>query len=173
MNEDVFLQSQINHAVDLIVESLENGGKILFCGNGGSAADVQHLAAELTGRFYKNRKALHAEVLHMNPSYLTAVANDYSFEVVYERLIEGIGQSKDILFALTTSGNSTNIINAVHKANEIGMHTIVLTGMSGGGIGSIGKLVIKVPSQDVPRVQEAHILLGHIICMFVEEKIFQ
>jgi D-sedoheptulose 7-phosphate isomerase len=109
----------------------------------------------------------------MNPSYLTAVANDYSFEVVYERLIEGIGQPKDILFALTTSGNSTNIINAVHKANEIGMHTIVLTGLSGGEVGSIGKLVIKVPSQDVPRVQEAHILLGHIICMFVEERIFQ
>jgi D-sedoheptulose 7-phosphate isomerase len=172
MEKNFHLQSQVKYAVEVLINSFSNNGKVLFCGNGGSAADAQHLAAELSGRFYKNRKALHAEALHQNTSYLTAVANDYSFDVVYERLIDGIGQPNDVLFALTTSGNSVNIIKAVEKANEIGMYTIVLTGKSGGSIARIGKLIINVPSDNVPRIQEGHMLIGHIICKLVEEKLF-
>ena len=173
LEADIFIQSQILNAAEIIVHSLKSDGKILFCGNGGSAADAQHLAAELSGKFYLNRKALHAEALHLNTSYLTAVSNDYAFEAVYERLIEGIGKPQDILIALTTSGNSLNIIKAVQKANETGMKTIVLTGKSGGEAGDFGSLVIRVPSENVPRIQEVHMLIGHIICQWVEAEFFK
>lgn len=155
-----------------IITSLQKGKRIYFCGNGGSAADAQHLAAELSGRFYTDRPALPAEALHCNTSYLTAVANDYSYEVVYQRLIEGIGQEEDILIGLSTSGNSKNIIRAIESANAKNMITIGLTGSKGGHLKDICQFWIGVPSDDTPRIQESHILLGHIICQMVEERIF-
>nr|HMP32338.1 SIS domain-containing protein [Saprospiraceae bacterium] len=144
LEQDAFMHTQIHYAVDKIVTGLADGGKVMFCGNGGSAADAQHLAAELSGRFYKNRKALRAEALHINTSYLTAVANDYSFDVIYERLIDGIGDKCDVLIALTTSGHSTNIVKAIEKANEIGIFTLVITGNDGGRAAHLGKLVLKI-----------------------------
>jgi len=155
-----------------IITSLQKGKRIYFCGNGGSAADAQHLAAELSGRFYTDRPALPAEALHCNTSYLTAVANDYSYEVVYQRLIEGIGQEDDILIGLSTSGNSKNIIRAIESANAKNMITIGLTGSKGGQLKEICQFWIGVPSDDTPRIQESHILVGHIICQMVEERIF-
>jgi D-sedoheptulose 7-phosphate isomerase len=163
---------RIQDSVDLIAAAFKNGHKILFCGNGGSAADAQHLAAEFSGRFYKDRDALPAEALHCNTSYLTAVANDYSYDVIYSRMIKGIGKSGDILIGLSTSGNSTNIINAFKQAHENGMKTIALTGESGGIMKDFADILINVPSKDTPRIQESHIMIGHIICQLVEEVIF-
>lgn len=155
-----------------IITSLQKGKRIYFCGNGGSAADAQHLAAELSGRFYTDRPALPAEALHCNTSYLTAVANDYSYDVVYQRLIEGIGHEEDVLIGLSTSGNSKNIIRAIESANTKKMITIGLTGSKGGQLKNISQFWIGVPSDDTPRIQESHILVGHIICQMVEERIF-
>ncbi|MEN9522622.1 MAG: hypothetical protein RL065_999 [Bacteroidota bacterium] len=167
-----FILSTIENVVDEIIESLDNGGKILFCGNGGSAADAQHIAAELSGRFYTDRKPLYAEALHVNSSYITAVANDYSYDVVYSRMIEGCGKKGDVLVGISTSGNSKNVIEAIKKANEKGMITISMTGETGGKMKEISKYILNVPSTDTPRIQESHILLGHIICQLVEEKMF-
>src|SRR5688500_2687095 len=158
--------------VELITNALKDGKRIYFCGNGGSAADAQHLAAEFSGRFYTDRKALPAEALHCNTSYLTAVGNDYSFDVIYSRLIDGIGQHGDVLIGLSTSGNSKNIIKAFETAKEKGMVTIGFTGMTGGQLKVVSDYLINVPSTDTPRIQETHILIGHIICQLVEEKIF-
>lgn len=144
----------------------------MFCGNGGSAADAQHLAAELSGRFYLDRKPLKAEALHVNSSYLTAVANDISFDEVYARLVEGSGGESDILVGLSTSGNSQNIINAVEKANSMGITTICFTGESGGRLKAISDLTVRVPSSDTPLIQELHIMLGHTICQIVEARLF-
>jgi D-sedoheptulose 7-phosphate isomerase len=155
-----------------IVTAFKNGNKVLFCGNGGSAADAQHLAAEFSGRFYTDRDALPAEALHCNTSYMTAVANDYSYDVIYSRLIKGIGNKGDVLVGLSTSGNSKNIINAFEVAKEKGMITIGLTGETGGKMKEVSDLLLNVPSTDTPRIQESHILLGHIICQLVEEQIF-
>lgn len=171
--QDIELQTTIMKCVDKIYSALKSGNKILFCGNGGSAADAQHLAAEFSGRFYLDRKALPAEALHVNTSYLTAVANDYSFDVVYSRLVDGIGCEGDILVGISTSGNSKNIINALETANAKGMLTVGMTGESGGQMKNICDLLINVPSNDTPRIQESHILIGHIICQLVEEKYFQ
>ncbi|MFM2224396.1 MAG: hypothetical protein RJA07_598 [Bacteroidota bacterium] len=167
-----FILTTIENVVDEIIESLNNGGKILFCGNGGSAADAQHIAAELSGRFYTDRKPLYAEALHVNSSYITAVANDYSYDVVYSRMIEGCGKKGDVLVGISTSGNSKNVLEALKKANEIGMITIGMTGDSGGKMKELCKYLLNVPSNDTPRIQESHILLGHIICQLVEEKMF-
>jgi D-sedoheptulose 7-phosphate isomerase len=144
----------------------------MFCGNGGSAADAQHLAAELSGRFYKDRKALPSDALHCNTSYLTAVANDYSYDVIYSRLVDGTMNSGDILIGLSTSGNSKNIINAFKTAKEKGIVTIGLTGIVGGEIAVLSDYLINIPSTDTPRIQEAHIMVGHIICELVESKLF-
>lgn len=160
---------KIESAILLISEALQQGNKLLFCGNGGSAADAQHLAAEFSGRFYKDRKAWPAEALHVNTSYLTAVANDYHYDVVYSRLIEGIGRPGDILVAISTSGNSRNIVNAVSMARSIGMKTIGLTGTTGGEMLELCDILLNIPSTDTPRIQEAHIMVGHIICQLVEE----
>jgi D-sedoheptulose 7-phosphate isomerase len=157
---------------DVITKSLKNNGRIYFCGNGGSAADAQHLAAEFSGRFYSDRKALPAEALHCNTSYLTAVANDYSYDVVYARLIEGIAQKGDVLVGLSTSGNSANIFKAFEAARSKGVITIGMTGMSGGTMKSESDYLLNVPSADTPRIQESHILIGHIICQLVEENYF-
>jgi D-sedoheptulose 7-phosphate isomerase len=163
---------KIEKAVDDITGSLRHGNKILFCGNGGSAADAQHLAAEFSGRFYIDRKALPAEALHCNTSYLTAVANDYSYDVVYSRIIEGIGRPGDIIIGLSTSGNSKNIVEAFKAAKKIGMMSIAFTGETGGIMASVCDYLINVPSSITPRIQEAHILVGHIICELVEAEYF-
>ncbi len=162
----------IDKAASTITEAFKKGNSVYFCGNGGSAADAQHLAAEFSGRFYTDRKALPAEALHCNTSYLTAVANDYSFDVIYSRMIDGIGKVGDILIGLSTSGNSANIIKAFEKAKEKKMITIGFTGKSGGKMKDCSDLLINIPSTDTPRIQESHIMTGHIICQLVEEKIF-
>ena len=153
-----------------IVKAFQNGNKVLFCGNGGSAADAQHLAAEFSGRFYTDRDALPAEALHVNTSYLTAVANDYSYDVVYSRIIKGIGKKGDVLVGLSTSGNSGNILKAFEMAKEKGMITVGFTGATGGKMKDLSDFLLNVPSTDTPRIQESHILLGHIICQLVEEQ---
>ena len=162
----------VNDCVVVIVNAFKNGNKVLFCGNGGSAADAQHLAAEFSGRFYIDRDALPAEALHCNTSYLTAVGNDYSFDLIYARLIKGLGKKGDVLIGLSTSGNSANIVNAFEIAKEKEMITIGFTGLTGGLLKEISDHLLNVPSTDTPRIQESHILLGHIICELVEEKLF-
>jgi len=170
--EDENLIARIKESVEKITLALKNGNKLLFCGNGGSAADAQHLAAEFTGRFYRDRKALPAEALHVNTSYLTAVANDYSFDVVYSRLVDGIGNEGDVLVGLSTSGNSKNIVNALETAEKKNMLTIGFTGSSGGEMKNKCQILLNVPSDDTPRIQESHIMIGHIICQLVEENYF-
>jgi len=162
----------ISKVVDITVNAFKNGNRVYFCGNGGSAADAQHLAAEFSGRFYVDRKALPAEALHCNTSYLTAVANDYSYDAVYSRIIDGIGQEGDILIGLSTSGNSGNIIKAFEIAREKKMITVGLTGTTGGKMKNVSDHLINIPSTDTPRIQESHIMAGHIICQLVEEKYF-
>lgn len=157
---------------DVITKAFKDGKKVLFCGNGGSAADAQHLAAEFSGRFYTDRDALPAEALHCNTSYITAVANDYSYDVVYARMINGIGKPGDVLVGLSTSGNSKNIVEAFKTAKIKNMITIGFTGESGGIMKNISDYLLNVPSNDTPRIQESHIMLGHIICQLVEEKYF-
>jgi len=170
--EDEALLQVIKEAVATIVTSLKAGGRLYFCGNGGSAADAQHLAAEFSGRFYKDRKALPAEALHANTSYITAVANDYGFDVVYARLVEGIMQKGDVLIGLSTSGNSANIVKAFEVARAKGIITVGFTGLTGGLLKSLSDYLINVPSADTPRIQESHILIGHIICQVAEEQYF-
>lgn len=171
--EDELLLQTINSCVHKIVTAFKSGNKVLFCGNGGSAADAQHLAAEFSGRFYTDRKALPAEALHCNTSYITAVGNDYSYDVIYSRLIDGIGQHGDVLIGLSTSGNSKNIIKAFETAKSKKMITIGFTGKAGGQLKPISDYLINIPSTDTPRIQESHIMVGHIICQLVEEKVFE
>jgi len=170
--QDEQLLVVIEKVVDVIVSAFKNGKRVYFCGNGGSAADAQHLAAEFSGRFYIDRKALPAEALHCNTSYLTAVANDYGYDVIYSRMIGGIGQEGDILVGLSTSGNSANIVKAFETAKEKKMITVSLTGITGGMMKSFSDHLINIPSTDTPRIQESHIMVGHIICQLVEEKYF-
>jgi D-sedoheptulose 7-phosphate isomerase len=170
--ENEELLKKIETAVGVIVEAFKNGNRVYFCGNGGSAADAQHLAAEFSGRFYTDRKALPAEALHCNTSYLTAVANDYGYDAVYARIIDGIGEKGDVLVGLSTSGNSANIVKAFEVAKEKGMITIGFTGLTGGQMKSVSTWLINIPSTDTPRIQESHIMVGHIICQLVEEKYF-
>ena len=169
---DSNIHSTLINIVDLIVNSYKKSNKVLLCGNGGSAADAQHIAAELSGRFYKDREPLYAEALHVNSSFVTAVANDYGFDHVYSRMLEACGKKGDVFFAISTSGNSKNIVNALIKANEIGIVTIGLTGNNKGKMNDYCDFLIEIPSIDTPRIQESHILIGHIICQLVEEKMF-
>ena len=171
LSDQQMLQT-VQACIDVITAAFKNGNKVLFCGNGGSAADAQHLAAEFSGRFYIDREALPSEALHCNSSYLTAVGNDYGYDVVYSRIIQGIGKAGDVLVGLSTSGNSSNIIRAFESAKQKGMITIGFTGATGGKIKELSDYLINVPSVDTPRIQESHILLGHIICQLVEENIF-
>jgi len=166
------LLKTIDTSVDVIVNAFRNGKRVYFCGNGGSAADAQHLAAEFSGRFYTDRKALPAEALHCNTSYLTAVGNDYGFEEIYSRLIDGIGEQDDVLVGLSTSGNSPNILKAFKTAKKKEMITIGFTGKSGGEMRQLCDHLINIPSTDTPRIQESHIMVGHIICQLVEETYF-
>jgi D-sedoheptulose 7-phosphate isomerase len=170
---DTRLISLVGDIVTLIVDRFRKGNHLYFCGNGGSAADAQHLAAEFSGRFYINRDALPAEALHCNTSYLTAVANDFSYDLIYSRLIKGIGKPGDILIGMSTSGNSENILKAFDTAREKGITTIGMTGEGGGRIKELSDYLIDIPSRNTPRIQEAHMLLGHIICQLVEELYFR
>ena len=171
LGDETMIQ-RLSDVSQLVTTAFKNGNKVLFCGNGGSAADAQHLAAEFSGRFYTDRDALPAEALHVNTSYLTAVANDYSYDVVYARLIKGIGNKGDVLIGLSTSGNSKNIMEAFKVAKEKGMITIGFTGATGGSMKELSDYLFNVPSKDTPRIQESHIMLGHIICQLVEEQYF-
>ena len=169
---DENLLQTIEQIVRICIEAFHNDKKMLLCGNGGSASDAQHIAAELSGRFYKDRKPLYAEALHVNSSYITAVANDYGYEETYSRMTEAAGREGDILLGISTSGNSSNVVKAIEKANEIGMTTIGFIGNNGGKMDSICDYIIKIPSDDTPRIQEAHILIGHILCQLIEEELF-
>ena len=169
---DEILQENIENIVVKSVEAFRNDKKILFCGNGGSASDAQHIAAELSGRFYSDRPPLYAEALHVNSSYMTAVANDYGYDETYARMLEACGRKGDVLFGISTSGNSQNVVKALEKANEIGLITIGFTGSIGGKMNDICDIMIKVPSDDTPRIQEVHILVGHIICQLIEEEMY-
>ena len=166
------LLETIRRVAEVMVEALQHGRRILWCGNGGSAADAQHLAAELSGRFYYDRPPLNSEALHCNTSYLTAVANDYGYDLIYSRMINGSCQKGDVLVGLSTSGSSKNIVNAFKKAKELGVITVALTGETGGEMKALADYLLNVPSSDTPRIQECHIMLGHIICEMVEATIF-
>jgi D-sedoheptulose 7-phosphate isomerase len=170
--EDQELLAAIENAANACIEAFKNDKKVLFCGNGGSAADAQHIAAELSGRFYTDRPPLYSEALHVNSSYMTAVANDYSYDVVYSRMVEACGRKGDVLVGITTSGNSKNIIAAMEMAKKQGMITVGMTGKPGGKMNDCCDIMLRVPSTDTPRIQESHILIGHIICQLIEETIF-
>jgi D-sedoheptulose 7-phosphate isomerase len=169
---DPILIPKIKASVDLMTATFKNKGSLWFCGNGGSAADAQHLAAEFTGRFYKDRDPLSAEALHVNTSYLTAVGNDYSFDLVYSRMLKGKARKGDLLVAISTSGNSANIIECIKTAKTIGVPVIGFTGETGGKMADLCDILINIPSKDTPRIQESHILVGHIMCYLVEENLF-
>lgn len=166
------LLKTLEQAIQACVTALRQHGQVLLCGNGGSAADAQHIAAELSGRFYKNRPALRVEALHVNTSYLTAVANDYGFDEVYRRLVAGTGRPGDVLFAISTSGNSPNIVEAAKAGRERGMTVVGMTGAGGGELADYCDLLLNVPSSQTPRIQECHILLGHLLCEQVEAILF-
>lgn len=161
----------ISEAAQVCIEALRRGNKILFCGNGGSAADSQHLAAELVCKYKKDRHALNAIALTTNTSVLTAAANDLSFDYIFERQVESFGEKGDILFALSTSGKSINVIRAAEKANELGIKTIALTGADGGGLKHKAFMTIKVPSNITNNIQEMHIAIGHVICELIEKEL--
>jgi D-sedoheptulose 7-phosphate isomerase len=165
-------QQLLQDVADLCIRTFKADGKVLFCGNGGSAADAQHIAAELSGRFYTDREPLYAEALHVNSSYMTAVANDYSFDVVYSRMVKACGRKGDVLVGISTSGNSKNIIAALEEAKNAGMITVGMTGEGGGKMRSLCDYLLQSPSNDTPRIQETHILMGHIICQLIEEGLY-
>jgi D-sedoheptulose 7-phosphate isomerase len=166
------LLQTVEQIVQATVSAYQLDKRVYFCGNGGSAADAQHLAAEFSGRFYINRKPLYAEALHVNTSYITAVANDFSYNDIYSRMIEAAGRKGDILFAISTSGNSQNIINAIEVAKNQGVICVGMTGETGGKMKELCDFLLNVPSKETPRIQESHILLGHIICELVEKQLF-
>ncbi|MFA6806656.1 MAG: D-sedoheptulose 7-phosphate isomerase [Bacteroidales bacterium] len=171
LSDEIFL-NEIEEVKDVMVKALRENKKILWCGNGGSAADSQHLAAEFSGRFYYDRPPLRSEALHCNTSYLTAVANDYSYDVIYSRMIEAMGDKGDVIVGISTSGNSKNIILAFEKAKEKGMTRISFTGNGGGKMKAESDYILDIPSSDTPRVQECHIMIGHILCELVEAEMF-
>ena len=170
--KDNALLNAIDDAAKLCIETFKNDGKVLLCGNGGSAADAQHIAAELSGRFYRDREPLYAEALHVNSSYITAVANDYSYADVYARMIKAAGRKGDILIGISTSGNSENVVKAMELANKLQMKTIGMTGDKGGKLANISNLCLKVPSNNTARIQESHIMIGHILCEIIENSLF-
>jgi D-sedoheptulose 7-phosphate isomerase len=166
------LADDITAAARTVIDAYKAGNKVLLAGNGGSAADAQHIAAELTGRFLKEREALPAIALTTDTSILTAVSNDYGFEYTFSRQIEALGKKGDVLMAITTSGSSTNILKAIETAHAKNMHVIILTGKNGASLQNKRDMVITVPSDKTPRIQEAHITIEHIICYLVEEALF-
>ncbi|MDP3142543.1 MAG: D-sedoheptulose 7-phosphate isomerase [Candidatus Omnitrophota bacterium] len=180
INESIFveentLQNQLKNIEGItkaLINCLKKGGKVIFCGNGGSAADSQHLAAELIGRFKKNRRALAAVSLTTNTSVLTSLANDFGFESVFARQVEALAKKGDLLVAISTSGNSPNVIEAVKQAKKMQVKTVAFTGADGGKLARITDISLIIPSHNTPRIQEAHITVGHAICQLVEEVIF-
>jgi D-sedoheptulose 7-phosphate isomerase len=172
LHRDQPLLDRCDHVAAMIVETFRRDGKVLFAGNGGSAADAQHLAAELSGRFAFDRAPLHAEALHANSSFVTAVANDYGYDLVYSRMVAASGRAGDVLVALTTSGNSVNLLNAAIEAHERGVAVVAFTGCDGGKIKDLADVLINVPSDETPRIQECHIVLGHAICEQIEATLF-
>jgi D-sedoheptulose 7-phosphate isomerase len=169
---DSAFQQKVQDITDAVIHAFQSGKKVMFCGNGGSAADAQHLAAEFSGRFYKNRRALPSDALHCNTSYLTAVANDYSYDDIYSRLVDGTMEKGDVLIGISTSGNSPNIVKAFETARSKGIVTVGFTGAGGGKMKDLSDHLLNVPSTVTPRIQESHILLGHIICELTEAAIF-
>ncbi len=170
--KDAALLEEIEKAGKVCAFSLDQKGQILLCGNGGSAADAQHIAAELTGRFLKERKGLNAEALHVNSSHITSVGNDYGYNEIYARAIEAKGATGDVLIGISTSGNSNNILQAAKKAKELGIIVIGLTGASGGKLKELCDIHIPIPSSHTPTIQESHILVGHILCEIIENTLF-
>lgn len=166
------LLEQIARAAHICTETLKRGGKVLLCGNGGSAADAQHIAAELSGRFMLDREPLFAEALHVNSSFVTAVANDYAYDEIYSRMVKAAGKEDDVLIGISTSGNSPNVVKAIEQANQLKMNTIGMTGKKGGELNKFCDICIKVPAANTARVQESHIMIGHIICEIVENNLF-
>lgn len=169
---DTAMVERIAEVSKVVAGVFRAGNRVYFCGNGGSAADAQHLAAEFTGRFYSDREPLPAEALHVNTSFMTAVANDYSYDEVYQRAVKAYGRKGDVLFGISTSGNSKNILLAQEEAKKRGMVVISFTGETGGKMKEQADYLFNVPSNDTPRIQESHILIGHIICQLVEEELF-
>ena len=169
---DTAMVARIAEVSKAVAAAFRAGNRVYFCGNGGSAADAQHLAAEFTGRFYSDREPLPAEALHVNTSFMTAVANDYSYDEVYQRAVKAYGRKGDVLFGISTSGNSKNILLAQEEAKKRGMTVISFTGETGGKMKEQADYLFNVPSNDTPRIQETHILIGHIICQLVEEDLF-
>jgi D-sedoheptulose 7-phosphate isomerase len=172
MRSDSVLHDIIQQAAEVCIKTFQQKGKVLLCGNGGSAADAQHIAAELSGRFYYDRDPLYAEALHVNTSYVTAVANDYAYDEIYARMVKAAGRQGDVLIGLSTSGNSANVIKAFHQARTLGVTTIALTGSKGGKLALMADVAIKIPSDNTARIQEAHILVGHVICEIIEQTLF-
>ncbi len=170
--QDDALLDRLERATETCVNTFRAGGKVLFCGNGGSAADAQHLAAELSGRFYLDRPPLFAEAMHVNTSFLTAVANDYGYDHAFSRLTTAMGRPGDVLFLLSTSGNSRNVLAAAVAGKRAGCTLIAFTGAGGGELGALVDLLVNIPSSDTPRIQEGHLLLGHILCEEVERRLF-
>ncbi len=168
-NEELILK--IIEVSKISIEVLEKGGRLFFCGNGGSFSDAQHISGELLGKFYYDREPLNGEVLGTNLSYLTAVSNDYSYDEVFSRELSSKGRKGDLLFAISTSGNSKNIIKAVEKAKEMDIKSVCLTGESGGKLKDLCDYLINVPSKDTPRIQETHILIGHILSQLIEKSL--
>lgn len=164
--------STVAAASKQLTEALQRGDKALLFGNGGSAADAQHIAAELVGRFAFDRPALPALALSVNSSCVTAIGNDYGFEQVFSRQIEALGRRGDVAIGISTSGNSPNVLRGLLKAKELGLHTVALTGRTGGKLRNVVEHCICAPSDETPRIQECHILLGHIISETVERVIF-
>lgn len=165
------INDAVTQAGHIVGQSLRAGGKILFCGNGGSAADSQHLAAELTGRFIKDRRPLAALALSTDTSALTCIGNDYSFDEVFARQVQGLGRTGDVLVGISTSGNSRNVIRAVEEARAAGMQVVGLLGRDGGALRELCDVAIVVPSQVTARIQESHILIGHTLCGLIEEQL--
>jgi len=170
-NNTAFIQ-QIDEVSEVIIEAYRKGNKTIFCGNGGSSAEAQHLAAELSGKFKLDRKPIPADVCHVNSSFVTAVSNDYDFTKVYSRHVDAFGNSGDILIGLSTSGTSENIVNAFKVAKEKQLITVALTGETGGQLNDLSDFILKVPAVNVPRIQEIHLLIGHIICEKIEQSLF-
>ena len=165
------LDSHVGKAASLAAQSLQSGGKLMLCGNGGSAADSQHLAAELTGRFIKDRRPLAAIALSTDTSAITCISNDYSFDEVFARQVQGLGRAGDVLLAISTSGNSKNVIRAVEEARAAGVSVIGLLGREGGALCNLCDVAIVVPSQVTARIQESHILIGHTLCGMIEQQL--
>jgi D-sedoheptulose 7-phosphate isomerase len=170
---DAKFQDLVAHVAVKIVESLRAGGKVLFFGNGGSAADAQHLTAEFTGRYLKERRALPALALSVNSSSVTAIGNDYGFDLVFARQLEALGKDGDVAVGISTSGNSRNVVRALEVAKSRSIYAVALTGASGGKMKSVADCTICIPAEETPRIQECHILTGHMICEIVELMLFE